>query len=163
MKRFISVSVGETTVERLQVETGDIEEPEPLVLRRPPDGARRAVVEGDVDAVVAHRVPGRVRYRLVLVLAVEARGDPVVEGKGVPGEPPFLPERGGDALEGAAAVGPGRQVQERAERAVDQRRRLVESVIGPWSHASAGESRAAPASVTTLGPPPGPRSTGDLS
>jgi hypothetical protein len=52
-----------------------------------------------------------VRYRLVTVLTVEARGDLVVEGEGVPGEPATRPERGGDAFEGAAAVGPGRQVQ----------------------------------------------------
>ena len=75
------------------------------------------------------RVADRVRYRLVLVLAVQARRDPVVEGEGVPGEPPARPERGGDALEGAAAVGPGRQVQERPERAVDQRRRLVQGEV----------------------------------
>jgi len=37
-----------------------------------------------------------VRYRVLLVLAVEAGGDPVVEGKGVPGEPAFRLERGGD-------------------------------------------------------------------
>jgi hypothetical protein len=47
-----------------------------------------------------------VPYRLLLVLAVQARGDPVVEGKGVPGEPPVRQERGGDALEGAAAAWP---------------------------------------------------------
>src|SRR5207248_11412539 len=85
-----------------------------------------AVVEREVDPVVADGVPDRVRDRLVLVLAVQARREPVVEGEGVPGEAAVRPERGGDAREGATAVGPGRQVQERAERAVDQRRRLVE-------------------------------------
>jgi hypothetical protein len=30
-----------------------------------------------------------VRYRLLLVLAVQACGDSVIEGKGVPGEPPI--------------------------------------------------------------------------
>ena len=55
--------------------------------------------------------------------------DPVVERERVPGEPSARPERRGDALERAAAVGPGRQVQERAERAVDQRRRLVEREV----------------------------------
>ncbi len=38
-------------------------------------------------------------------------------------------ERGGDALEGPTAVSPGRQVQERAEWAVDQSRRLVEGQV----------------------------------
>jgi hypothetical protein len=33
-----------------------------------------------------------VGYRRLLVLAVEDRGDPVIEGKGVPGEPPARPE-----------------------------------------------------------------------
>jgi len=44
----------------------------------------------------------------------------VVEGKGVPGEPPGRTERSGDALKGAAAVGPGWQVQEGAEPAIDE-------------------------------------------
>ncbi len=43
---------GEATVERLQLQAGDFEEPEPLVLRRPPQRARRAVVEDHVDPVV---------------------------------------------------------------------------------------------------------------
>jgi hypothetical protein len=43
-----------------------------------------------------------------MVPAVEARRDPVVESKGVPGEAPSRPERAGDALEGAAPIGPGR-------------------------------------------------------
>jgi len=50
-----------------------------------------------------------VRHRLLLVLAVQPRGDVVVEGKGVPGEPSSRLERCGDPLKGAAAVGPGRQ------------------------------------------------------
>jgi hypothetical protein len=50
----------------------------------------------------------------------------VVEGERVPGEPPARPRRCGHGLEEAAAVGPGGQVQQRAERAVDQRRLLVE-------------------------------------
>jgi len=36
---------GEPGIERLQLESGDVEEPEPLVLRCPPEGAPRAVVE----------------------------------------------------------------------------------------------------------------------
>jgi len=55
-----------------------------------------------------------VRHRFLLVLAVQARGDVVVEGEGVPGEPSPGLERGGDPFEGAAAVGPGRQVQQGA-------------------------------------------------
>jgi hypothetical protein len=47
----------------------------------------------------------------LLVLAVEASGDLVVKCEGIPGKPPARLERDGDALEGAAAVGPRRQVQ----------------------------------------------------
>jgi hypothetical protein len=83
---------GEAAIQRLQLETGDVEEPEPLVPGRPPQRARRAVIAGNVDPVVPHRVPDGVGYRRLLVLAVEDRGDPVIEGKGVPGEPPARPE-----------------------------------------------------------------------
>jgi hypothetical protein len=54
----------------------------------PTPPARSAVVADDVDPVVADGVPDRVPYGILLVLAVETGGDPVVEGKGVPGEPP---------------------------------------------------------------------------
>jgi hypothetical protein len=121
--------MGEAAVKRLQLEAGDVEESEPLVLRCPPEGAPRAVVTDDVDPVVARRVVDRVPYRLLLVLTIEARGYAVVEGKGVPGEAPVWWERGGDTLERVAAVGPGGQVQQRAEGAVDQRRRLVEGKV----------------------------------
>ena len=90
---------GEAAVERLQLEAADVEEPRPLLLGCPPQGTPRAVVEGDVDPVVTYRVPVRVRYRLVLVLTVEAGGDLVVEGEGVPGKPATRPERGGGAFE----------------------------------------------------------------
>ena len=36
---------GEAAVERLELEAGDVEQPEPFVLRRPPERARRTVVE----------------------------------------------------------------------------------------------------------------------
>lgn len=61
-----------------------------------------------------------------LILAVRARRDLVVEGEGAPGEPSARRQRPDDAFERAAAVGPGLQVQERAEGAVDQLRRLIE-------------------------------------
>jgi len=121
--------VGEAAVQRLHLEPGDVEKAEPFVLRRPPQRTLRTVVTGDVDPVLAHRVPERVRHRFLLALAIEVRGDVVVEGQGVPGEPPLRPERDGDALEGAPPVGPGRQVQQRTERAVDQPRWLVEGQV----------------------------------
>jgi hypothetical protein len=58
--------------------------------------------------------------------AVVGRRDVRVEGERVPCEPPAGLERVGDPLEHAAAVGPGRQVQQAPERAVDERRRLVQ-------------------------------------
>jgi hypothetical protein len=53
----------------------------------------------------------------------------VVEGVGVPSEQPTRPQGRGDALERAPAVGPGRHVQQRAERAVDQRGGLVDAQL----------------------------------
>jgi hypothetical protein len=67
-----------------------------------------------------------VRNWLQLVFTVESRGDPVVEGEGIPGKAPVLALRAGDALEGATTIGLGRQVLQRAERAVDEPRWLVE-------------------------------------
>src|SRR5438445_5800420 len=55
----------------------------------------------------------------VLPLAIEARCDVVVEGECVPGEATIRLQRRGDTFKRAAAVGPGWQVQERTERAVD--------------------------------------------
>src|SRR5215469_6472206 len=109
---------GEAAVECLDLQARDIDESEPLVLGGPPHRTRCAAVEGDVDPVVAYRIPVGVRHWLVLVLAVQPRGDVVVEGKGIPGETSSRPKRGGDPVKGAAAVGPGRQVQQRPERAV---------------------------------------------
>src|SRR5687767_15762093 len=53
---------------------------------------------------------------LVVVLSVQPGSDLMIEREGVPGEPSARLERRGDALERAATVGPGRQVQERPER-----------------------------------------------
>ena len=49
-----------------------------------------------------------------------------VEDERVPGEPAAGAERRGDALEDAAPVVPGGEVEERAVWAVDERRRLFE-------------------------------------
>ena len=62
----------------------------------------------------------------VLVVSVEPGGDLMIERKGIPCEPPAGTERRRDPLERVASVGLRRQVQKRPERAVDQRRRLVE-------------------------------------
>src|SRR5712691_12308109 len=50
----------EATEESLELKPRDIEEPEPFVLGCPPQQAGGAVVERDVDSVVADRVPNRV-------------------------------------------------------------------------------------------------------
>jgi hypothetical protein len=96
-------------VERLDLEAGHVDEPEPLVLGRPPQRARAAVVERDVDAVVANGVADGVGDGLVLVGPVVLGCVGMVEGERVPREPAAGPERRGDALERAPAVGPGRE------------------------------------------------------
>ena len=83
---------GEAGPERLQLETGDVDETEPLVLRCPPKRARSVSVQVDVDPIVSHRVPDGVRYGLMLVLAVETGREPVVERERVPCEPPARQE-----------------------------------------------------------------------
>jgi hypothetical protein len=52
---------GEADVQRVQFEGRNVDEPEPLVLRRPLQRIGRAVVADDIDAVVAHRVLGAAR------------------------------------------------------------------------------------------------------
>src|SRR5919197_2906051 len=117
---------GEAAVERLHVEARHVDEAEPLVLRCPPERGLRAVVKDDIDAVGADGVPKRVRDGILLVLYVQPRRDVMVEGERVPCEPSAGPQRRRDALERATAVPPRWEIQERAVRAVDQRRRLVE-------------------------------------
>jgi hypothetical protein len=63
---------------------------------------------------------------LILRRPVEARGDRVAEGEGVERERAARAERGCDAVEHQSLLLPAVQVEERAERDVDQRRRLVE-------------------------------------
>jgi hypothetical protein len=48
------------------------------------------------------------RYRLVMVLTIEAGGDPVLKGECVAGEPAIRPERGGDAFERRRSAQAGR-------------------------------------------------------
>jgi hypothetical protein len=61
----------------------------------------------DVDPVVAAGVVDGVRGGVPLRVAVDARRDAVVEGEGVPGEPPAGGQAGGDPFEGPAPLGPG--------------------------------------------------------
>jgi hypothetical protein len=63
-------------------------------------------VEHDVEAVVAHRVADRVRFGLVLMLAVQSRCDAVIEGECIPGKTAVRSERGGYAFKRAASVSP---------------------------------------------------------
>src|SRR5512132_608537 len=55
----------EVPEERLELKPRDIEQPQPLVLGRPPQRTGRAVVEREVDPVVTDRVPDCVGDRLV--------------------------------------------------------------------------------------------------
>ena len=83
-------------------------------------------VEHDVDAVVADGVPDHVRNGIVLRLAVQVRRDPVVEREGVPREAPAGPEDAVTRSNVRRRSAPGRQMQERAGRAVDEPGGLVE-------------------------------------
>jgi hypothetical protein len=101
------------------------------------------------------------------MLSVQACRDPVVEGERVPGEPSAQSERRSDTLKGAAAVGPGRQVQERAS--IPTTRRPVSRATGiatrPVPTASSTSSPSASrASMATVWPwkmrTPVPQTTG---
>src|SRR5712691_2397226 len=83
----------EATEESLELEPRYIEEPEPFVLGCPPQRAGGAVVERDVDSVVADRVPNRVGQRFVLVLSVQPGRELMIEREGVPCEPSAGAER----------------------------------------------------------------------
>ena len=104
----------------------DVDKAEPFVLRRPPDRGTSRRRRDEVDTVVAEGVADRVRHRLLLLLAVESRGDVRVAKKAFHANRTSGHERSGDALEGAATVSQVRQVHQRAVRAVDQASRLVE-------------------------------------
>jgi len=69
----------QATEKSLEPKPRDIEEPEPLVVGCPPQRAGGAVVEGDVDSVVADRVPNRIGQRFVLVLSVQPGRDLMIE------------------------------------------------------------------------------------
>jgi hypothetical protein len=77
---------GEAAMKRRHFEAGDGEEPEPFILGCPSEPAGGAVVADEVDPVVADRVVDGVRDGILLMMAVEAGGDPVVQGERVPGE-----------------------------------------------------------------------------
>jgi hypothetical protein len=72
---------GEASAQSLHLKAGDVEQADPLVLGRPPQRDRRAVLT-DVDPVAAHRVAGHMRHRLPPALTVEPDGNLTVEGDG---------------------------------------------------------------------------------
>ena len=120
---------GKAAVQRLHPKARDIDEREPFILGCPPEGALPAVVERNVDPVLAYRVTDHMRDGLVLMFAIQPRSDSVIEGESVPSESSVWPQRRGDPFEGAPAVVPRGQVQERPEWTVDQRRRLIERQV----------------------------------
>ena len=75
----------EVSVKSLELKPGDIQQPEPFVLGRPPD--RMVPSERDVDEGRRRPHSGMVWVRLVLVPPVQPNGYLVVEREGVPGEP----------------------------------------------------------------------------
>ena len=116
----------EGAVERFKFKPRDIEQAEPFFFGCPPQRAGLAIIERDVDPVVAHRVPNRVRHRFVPVPPVYPCRGLMVEREDVPSEPPTVTERRRDALECTASIALGRQMEARSERAIDQRSLLVE-------------------------------------
>ena len=125
----------EAAVQRLELQTGHVEQAQPLVLRRPPQRARPAAVEHQVDPVIADRVAHRVRQGLLVAHAVMAHRHPVVEGERVPGETPARPKRRRHPLEHPPPVGPRAQVQER-----------------PVARATGTATRPVPTASSTIGP-----------
>ena len=65
----------------------------------------------------------------MLVLSVKPRRDAVVERKGVPGETAARPERGGNTFKRTPPVGPGWQVEKRAEGTIDQPGRFLQGQV----------------------------------
>ena len=117
----------EAAVERLELEPGDVEQPLPLVLRRPPERDRPPVVVRDVDPVV-----GRRRSRIVCgtgsswrlpssIIAISWSNAKAFHAKRPPGF-----SAAATRSKVAPPVGPGREMQEGAKRAVDECCRLVE-------------------------------------
>ena len=64
-----------------------------------------------------------------MVLTVELGGNRMVEREGVPREAPARTECAGHAFERLPAVAPGAQVKQRAERAIDESRLLIECQV----------------------------------
>jgi hypothetical protein len=76
----------EAAIERFHLETGNVEEPEPLVFCCPPEGALRAIGQYHINPIVAHSIPDGIGYRPFLMNTFEAPGNPVVKGEGIPWE-----------------------------------------------------------------------------
>ena len=121
---------GESAMESFEAQARDVEEPQPFVLGCPPERTGSAIVQGDVDSVIADAVAVGVRKRDVGVrvgmLAVYGGCDVMIEGERVPGEAAVGPKRCRDPLEAAATIGPRGQMQQGSPRAVDQGRRLLD-------------------------------------
>jgi hypothetical protein len=117
---------GESGIESFQPQARDLEESQPFVFGCPPERTGSAIVQGDVDPVLADAVVDRVRQRCVGVLAVDGGCGLMVEGERVPGEAAVRPKRCGDRLKAAAAIGLRGQMQQRPAGAVDHRRRFLD-------------------------------------
>src|SRR5215204_1939426 len=102
----------EAAVHGLHLEAGDVDEAEPLVLRGPPQRAGSAIVQDDVDTVVADREVISVCERaLDDADTIGAGGEVMVEGERVPGEAASHPKRRHHPLEDAAARRPGGEME----------------------------------------------------
>src|SRR6188508_2414086 len=76
----------EVAVQRVDGESRDVDETEPLVLRRPPQRAPAAVVAHDVDAIVRDVVVEAMRNPRLDPLPVVPGGDVMVERECIPCE-----------------------------------------------------------------------------
>ena len=118
----------EPAVERLELQPGDVDQAaatrsaSPTRARSCPPAS--SVMSSRLSDGTWWIVCGTSRPDRVALVRARRR---VVEAERVPGEAARrVRSVRGDALERAAAVGPGRQVEQRADRARDQRGRLVE-------------------------------------
>jgi len=102
---------GKAAVQRLHLQARDVDQRKPFILGGPPKRASPSGVKCNVDPVLTDRVTNCMRDRLLPVCAIKPHCDSVIEGEGVPGEPPAGLQRRGDPFEGTSAVGPSGQVQ----------------------------------------------------
>lgn len=80
-------------MQRLELETSDIDQSEPFVLRCPPQrGGGGTIVKDHVNAILSDVETIDVRGWTCLAAAIEMGRNLVVEGECIPGEPAARPQ-----------------------------------------------------------------------